>query len=76
MTSIRQMKRHFKKSTSCLFDGKASKVTWTFGDETAKVLVMVGLRRKLHVIISKTYLRRVLEVQKTKKLEAKKGGRL
>lgn len=76
MTSIRQMKRHFKKNTSCLFGGYASKVTWTFSDETAKVLVMVGTRRKLHVIVSKIYLRRVLEVQKTKKLEAKKGGRL
>lgn len=76
MTSIRQMKRHFKKNTSCLFDGNVKKVTWTFSDETAKVLVKVGPRRKLHVIVSKIYLRRVLEVQKTKKLKAEKGGRL
>lgn len=74
MTSIRQMKRRHKKVLSGFMDGKVRKVEYIFDGDLVRINAVVGLRRKLHVIISKTYLRRVLEVQKTRKLEAKKGG--
>lgn len=74
MTSIRQMKRRHKKVLRRHFGEKASKVTCSFGDETIKFLAVVGSNRKCRVILTRSYLRRVLEVQKTKKLEAKKGG--
>ena len=77
MTSIRQMKRRFKKKVlSCFWDGKARKVTYIFDGDLIRIDAVVGSRRKCRIILTRSYLRRVLEVQKTKKLEAKKGGRL
>mgnify|MGYP000234246608 FL=1 len=75
MTSIRQMKRRFKKEVlSCFWDGKARKVTYIFDGDLIRIDAVVVPSRKCRIILTRSYLRRVLEVQKTKKLEAKKGG--
>ena len=74
MTSIRQMKRRHKKVLRRHFAGMASKFTCTFGDETIKFLAVVGSNRKCRIILTRSYLRRILEVQKTRKNIAKEGG--
>lgn len=76
MTSMRQMKRHHKKVLSGFFDGKFRKVAYIFDGGIIRANAVAGSRRKCRIILTRSYLRRILEVQKTRKLEAKKGGRL
>lgn len=74
MTSMRQMKRHHKKVLSGFMDGKFRKVAYVFDGDLVRINAVVGSRRKCRIILTRSYLRRILEVQKTRKLEAKKGG--
>lgn len=76
MTSIRQMKRHHKKVLNRFMYGKVRKVEYIFDGDLVRINAVVGSRRKCRIILTRSYLRRILEVQKTRKLEAKKGGRL
>lgn len=66
MTSIRQMKRRRKKLLSRFLPQGISKATWTFDGDTVKITAMAGSRRKQRVITARSYLRRILEVQKTR----------
>lgn len=74
MTSIRQMKRRHKKVLSGFMYGKVRKVEYIFDGDLVRVNAVVGSRRKQRVIIARSYLRRVLEVQKTRKNKTEKGG--
>lgn len=66
MTSIRQMKRRRKKLLSRFMPEGTSKATWTFDGDTLKINTVVGSSRKQRVIIARSYLRRILKVQKTR----------
>lgn len=77
MTSIRQMKRRFKKKVlSCFWDGKARKVTYIFDGDLIRIDAVVVPSRKCRIILTRSYLRRVLEVQKTRKNKTEEGGTL
>lgn len=66
MTSIRQMKRRRKKLLSRFMSEGTSKATWTFDGDTLKINTVAGSSRKQRVIIARSYLRRILKVQKTR----------
>lgn len=66
MTSIRQMKRRHKKALSCFMNGKARKATYIFDDGFIIIDAVVVPRRKCRIILTRSYLRRILEVQKAR----------
>lgn len=76
MTSIRQMKRRHKKALSRFVDGKVRKVEYIFDGDLVRINAVVGSRRKCRIILTRSYLRRVLEVQKTRNYKTEKGGTL
>lgn len=76
MTSMRQMKRHHKKVLSGFFDGKFQKVAYIFDGNIIRANAVVGSRRKCRIILTRSYLRRILEVQKARKNKTEKGGAL
>lgn len=66
MTSIRQMKRRHKKVLSSFMNGKARKATYIFDGNLIRIDAVVVPSRKCRVIITRSYLRRILEVQKAR----------
>ena len=76
MTSMRQMKRHHKKALSGFMDGKVRKVEYIFDGDLVRINAVVGSRRKCRIVLTRSYLRRVLEVQKTRNYKTEKGGTL
>lgn len=76
MTSIRQMKRRHKKVLSGFMDGKVRKVAYIFDGDLVRINAVVGSRRKCRIVLTRSYLRRVLEVQKTRNYKTEKGGTL
>lgn len=76
MTSIRQMKRRHKKVLSGFMDGKVRKVEYVFDGDLVRINAVVGSRRKCRIVLTRSYLRRVLEVQKTRNYKTEKGGTL
>lgn len=76
MTSMRQMKRHHKKVLSGFFDGKFRKVAYIFDGNIIRANAVVGPSRRCRIILTRSYLRRILEVQKTRNNKTEKGGRL
>lgn len=76
MTSIRQMKRRQKKALSRFVDGKVRKVEYIFDGDLVRISAVIGLNRKCRIILTRSYLRRVLEVQKTRNYKTEKGGTL
>ncbi len=73
MTSIRQMKRRHKKALSRFMYGKVRKVEYIFDGDLVRINAVVGSRRKCRIILTRSYLRRVLEVQKTRKNKTEEG---
>ena len=73
MTSIRQMKRHHKKVLSRFMYGKVRKVEYIFDGDLVRINAVVGSRRKCRIILTRSCLRRVLEVQKTRKNKTEEG---
>lgn len=76
MTSIIQMKRHQKKALSRFVDGKVRKVEYIFDGDLVRISAVIGLNRKCRIILTRSYLRRVLEVQKTRNNKTEKGSTL
>lgn len=76
MTSIRQMKRRHKKVLSGFMDGKVRKVEYIFDGDLVRINAVVGSRRKCRIVLTRSYLRRVLEVQKTRNNKTEKGSTL
>ena len=76
MTSMRQMKRRHKKVLSCFWDGKVRKVTYIFDGDLIRIDAVVVPSSKCRIILTRSYLRRVLEVQKTRKNKTEEGGTL
>lgn len=74
MKSIRQMKRRHKKVLSGFMDGKVRKVEYIFDGDLVRINAVVGSRRKCRIVLTRSYLRRVLEVQKTRNNKTEKGG--
>lgn len=66
MTSMRQMKRRHKKVLSRFMNGKARKATYIFDGNLIRIDAVVYPRRKCRIILSRSYLRRILEVQKAR----------
>lgn len=66
MTSIRQMKRRHKKVLSCFLNGKARKATYIFDGDLIRIDTVIVPSRKCRIIITRSYLRRILEVQKAR----------
>lgn len=66
MTSMRQMKRHHKKVLSGFLSGKARKATYVFDGNLIRIDYVVGSSRKCRIILTRSYLRRILEVQKAR----------
>lgn len=75
MTSIRQLKKQRKKEWEDFMECIERTIVTCDGD-TVRFEVVVGAGRRQRTIISKTYLRRVLEVQKTRKNKTEEGGTL
>lgn len=73
MTSIRQMKIRHKKALSRFMYGKVRKVEYIFDGNLVRINAVVGSRRKFRIILTRSYLRRVLEVQKTRKNKTEEG---
>ncbi|WP_294719692.1 hypothetical protein [Prevotella sp.] len=76
MTSIRQMKRRHKKVLSRFMYGIFREVAYVFDGDLVRINAVVGSRRKCRIILTRSYLRRVLEVQKTRNNKTEKGGAL
>ncbi|WP_299337402.1 hypothetical protein [uncultured Prevotella sp.] len=74
MTSIRLMKRRHKNVLSRFMDEKFRKVAYVFDGDLVRITAVVGSRRKCRIILTRSYLRRILEVQKTRKNKTEKGG--
>lgn len=66
MTSMRQMKRRHKKVLSCFMNGKARKATYIFDGDLIRIDAVVVPSRKCRIILTRSYLRRILEVQKAR----------
>lgn len=66
MTSMRRMKRHHKKVLSRFLSGKARKAAYIFDGGLIRINAVVGSSRKCRIVLTRSYLRRILEVQKTR----------
>lgn len=53
--------------------GKVRKVEYIFDGDLVRINAVVGSRRKCRIILTRSYLRRVLEVQKTRKNKTEEG---
>lgn len=66
MTSMRQMKRHHKKVLSGFWDGKFRKIAYIFDGCIIRANAVAGPSRKCRIILTRSYLRRILKVQKAR----------